>query len=165
MGRSQQSLAISNWRRQAGIVLANSSLKFRWCSCCRPLLEDSTGGFVEAYDAMLLTYEDALECPSTDIFVSLRGWRPNHPLSAYSVVRLDDEEAVYLRFHACGEKPVQGHVGVSQERELARLDGNGKPVVATVPAPRCGWKNFRLTDGQQAAEDSMEAVQTALFEI
>ena len=165
MGRFQQSLAVVNWRRQTGIALANSSLAFRWCSCGRPLLEDSTGGFVESYDAVLLTYEDALECPADDIFVTINGWRANHPLRAYSVVRLDDEKAVYLRFHSCGEQPVQGHVGLAKERELARLDGNGKPVVATVPAPRCGWKNFRLTDDQQAVEDAVEAVQTALFEI
>lgn len=163
MGRFQQSLAVVNWRRQTGIVLANSSMKFSWCSCGRPLFEDSTGGFVESYDAMLLTYEDALECPSTDLFVSLRGWRPNHPLRAYSVVSLDDEKAVYLRFHACGEKPVQGHVGLVQEHALARLDANQNPAVKTIPAPRCGWKNFRLTDDQQAAEDAVEAVQTALF--
>lgn len=163
MGRTQQSLAVVNWRRQVGVVLANSSLKFRWCSCGRPLFEDSTGGFVEAYDAVLLTYKDGVECPTEDLFVTIHGWRANHPIRAYSVVRLDDEKGIYLRFHACGEPSVQGHVGVLEERELARLDGNGKPFVASVPAPRCGWKNFRLTDAQQDAEDAVEAVQTALF--
>lgn len=163
MGRTQQSLAISNWRMQTGIVLANSSLKFRWCSCGRPLLEDCAGGFVEAYDATLLSYKDALECPSTDIFVTVRGWRPNHPLHVYSVVQLDDVDAVYLRFHSCGEPPIQGHVSLAKPRELSRLDGNQKPVVATIPAPRGGWKNFRLTADQRASEEPVEAVQTALF--
>ena len=163
MERSQQSLDVVNWRRQTGIVLANSCLKFRWCACGRPLLEDATGGFVESYDAILLTYGDALGCPSDDMFVTLLGWRPNHPLRAYSVVRVDDEDAVYLRFHSCGQPPIQGHVGLSQERSLARLDANQKPVVKAIPAPRCGWDGFYLADDQHAAEEPVKASQMALF--
>ncbi|MBF9710193.1 hypothetical protein IHQ75_04315 [Bifidobacterium dentium] len=124
--------------QNVGLLVANSHLRFRYCeSCKRGVLDDAEGGFVETYDAVLLDYETAAaEYSAGGVFVMLGQFKEHWPVHAYSVLKPEDKQAVYLRFHDCSQSDVAGHVNADALFSLSKLDGMNRPVIAKIPSSK-----------------------------
>ena len=122
--------------QHVGLLVANSHLRFRYCeSCKKGVLDDTEGGFIETYDAVLLDYKTAAAAHSAGgVFVMLGQFKKHWPVRAYSVLRPEDKEAVYLRFHDCSQPDVAGHVNADALFSLVKLDGVNRPVIAKIPS-------------------------------
>ena len=122
-----------------GVLLANSPFKTRACNGCGSLvLEDSTEGFVDDFDARLLTVEDVAACPVGGLYAAVYGWRDHGRVYAFPTFDTANPGRVYVRFHACSIPLPKSHVTSYQLFRLARLDERGKPVRGRVPGQRRG---------------------------
>lgn len=121
--------------QNVGLLIANSHLRFRYCSCCGAGVFDDYDRIVETYDAAPLDYLTATAAEADGgLFVELRQYKPHWLMYAASVLHVEDEDSIYLRLHCCELPKITSHVSVEALYNLAKLDRFGRPVIAKVPS-------------------------------